>query len=136
MLSQFSIRILTSKVPLDGSLLGIAGLLPGIDFGLQKFSAGDASVQTLPTEDANLDLSHIQPTCVLGRVVELDTAQEFLGSAYPQYVVEALSEVGVQVIEHQVNSTCLGVYASEQPTDEGDEINLSPALGDRAPGKD
>ena len=81
---QLAISILTRKVPLNGSLLGIAGLLPGIDFCLQNLSAGNASVQTLPTEDAHLDLSHIDPTRVLGRVVELHSTQEFLGSAYPQ----------------------------------------------------
>ena len=69
---------------------------------------------------------HIQPARVLGRVVELHTAQEFLGSVYAQYVVEALSEVGVEVVEHQVNSTRLGIRASEQPIDEGDEITIFP----------
>ncbi|MDO8465665.1 MAG: hypothetical protein Q7S46_10520, partial [Gallionella sp.] len=35
MSSQLSIRILSSEVPLDGSIFLVAGLLPGIDFRLQ-----------------------------------------------------------------------------------------------------
>ena len=130
-MSQLSIRILTCKVPLDGSTLGIADLLPSIDLRLQKLWAGDTPIQTLSTEDSNLDLSHIQPTCVLWGVVKLHTAQEFLGSAYSQYIVKTLSEVGVQVVQHQVNSTGLGVCASEQLCDERNKVDLSPALGDR-----
>ena len=109
MTPQLAICILSSEIPLDGSILGVACLLPCSHFGFQKFSITNAPIQTLPTENANLDLSHVQPTRVLWGVVELNTAQELLGSACSQHVVEALFEVGVQVIEHQVNSSCLGV---------------------------
>ena len=130
-MSKFPVRILTSKGPLDGSTLGVAGFLPGIDLRLQKLWAGNAPIQALPTEDSNLDLNHIQPTGVLWGVAKLHTAQALLGCAYSQDIVKTLSEVGVQVIQHQVNSTGLGVCASEQPGDEGNKVDLSPALGDR-----
>ena len=42
-----------------------------------------------------------------------------------------LSEMRVQVIEHQVNSARFGVYASEQFFDEGDEVSLSSTRCDR-----
>jgi len=61
MTPQLSIRVLPSEVPLDGPLFGISRLLPGINFGLQKFSTGNASIQALAGEDANFDLGHIQP---------------------------------------------------------------------------
>jgi len=69
----------------------------------------------LPTEEANLYLGHPQPTGVLWGVVELYTAQKLLGSTYSQHIVKALSEMGVQIVQHQVNPTGLGVCASEQP---------------------
>lgn len=54
----------------------VAGLLPGIDFRLQKFSTGNAPIQALAAEDADLDLRHAQPARVLWGVVELDAMQE------------------------------------------------------------
>lgn len=131
MTPQLSIRVLSSEVPLDGPLFGISRLLPGINFGLQKFSIGNASIQALAGEDANFDLGHIQPARMLGCVMELHAAQEFLGSARSQHIVEALSEVGIEIVQHQVNSTRLGIDASEKPVDEGYEVNLSPMGGDR-----
>ena len=128
---QLSIRVLPSEVPLDGPLFGISRLLPGINFGLQKFATGNASIQALAGEDANFDLGHIQPARMLGCVMELHAAQEFLGSARLQHIIEALSEVGIQIVQHQVNSTRLGIDASEKPVDEGYEVNLSPMGGDR-----
>ena len=68
MTSQFLIRILSSEVPLEGSLLGVASLLPSIDLVVQRWPAGDPSIQTLAAEDADLDLCHVEPTRVLGRV--------------------------------------------------------------------
>ena len=118
MTPQLSIRVLPSEVPLDGPLFGISRLLPGINFGLQKFSTGNASIQALAGEDANFDLGHIQPARMLGCVMELHAAQEFLGSARSQHIVEALSEVGIEIVQHQVNSTRLGIDASEKPVDE------------------
>jgi hypothetical protein len=56
------IRLLTSERPLDGSLGGVPSLLPRLDFSAQKFSTVDTPVQTLTTEDADLDLRHVQPT--------------------------------------------------------------------------
>src|SRR5665811_541879 len=128
---QLSIRILSSEVPLDGSSFLVAGLLPRIDFGFQKFSIGNAPIQALAAENSNLDLSHVQPARVLWCVVKLHATQELRGRAVAKHIVKALSEVSVQVIEHQVNSSRLGVCASEQVIDEGDEVNLSSTLGDR-----
>ena len=131
MMPQLPICILSSEIPLDGSLFLVAGLLPGINFGLQKFSIGNAPIQALAAENADLDLSHVQPTRVLRGVVKLHATQELGSRAAAKHIVKALSEVRVQVIEHQVNSSCPSVYASEQFIDEGDEVNLSSALGDR-----
>ena len=100
MSAESLICVLTSERPLDGLLRGVARLLPRVNFALQKLSAVDASVQALTTEDADLDLRHVQPTPMLGRVVELHSAQELGGRTLSQHVVEALSEVDVQVFHN------------------------------------
>jgi predicted regulator of amino acid metabolism with ACT domain len=50
--------------------------------------------------------------------------QEFFGSSDSKHIVKTLSEMGVEIVQHQVNSSCLDVRASKQPIDEGDEVNL------------
>ena len=103
------ICVLSSEGPLDGSPQCVSRLLPGIDLAAQELPAVDAPVQALAAEDSNLDLRHVQPTCVLGRVVEFDAPQELFRGAYSQHVIEALPEVGIQVVEHQVNTARLGI---------------------------
>jgi len=122
MASQFEICILPSKAPLDGASCCISRALPGIDLGLQDAAIGNASVQTLATKNANLDLRHVQPARVFGCVVELDSTQEFVGSTLAQNVIEALPEVRVEVVQHQVDTARLGVNACEQFANEGNEV--------------
>ena len=55
---------------------GVAGELPGVDLVLQRPRIGDAAIQALAREDADLDFGHVQPAGVLGGVVELDPAQQ------------------------------------------------------------
>jgi len=108
MRSEFLIRILSSEPPFDGSSLVVARLLPGIDLGSQQAAVGDSPIQALTTEDADLDLRHVQPTRVLGCVVELHATQEPCSRAPAQHIVETLSEVSIQVVQHQVNAARLG----------------------------
>jgi len=76
------ICVLSSKRPLDGSLQCVSRLLPGINLAAQEVPAVDAPVQALTTQDADLDLRHVQPACMLERVVELDALQELCRGAY------------------------------------------------------
>ena len=131
MSTELLICILTGELSLDGSLQGVSSLLPSIDLAAQELPAVYAPVQALTAEDTDLDLRHIQPTGVLGRVAGLDSAQELCGCARPQHIVEALPEVGAHVVQHQVNSARLGVCGGEQFADEGNEVNLDAMLSDR-----
>ena len=65
---------------------------------------------------------------VLGRVVELDAAQKLCGCAHSPHLVESLPDMGVQVVQHQMHTTGIGVCVGEQPADEGNEVNLAPML--------
>ena len=128
--TKLLICILTSELPLDGSLRSVASLLPRVDFALKKLSTGDAPLQALTTEDADLDFRHVQPTRVLRRVVELHPAQEFGGGTLAQDVIEAFLEMGIQVVQYQMHPTRLGIRANEQFLDEGDEVDLATVIGD------
>ena len=126
MTTEFVIGILTSELPFDGSFVGVSCLLPSVYFGLQQFSTGDPSIQALPAQDADLDLRHVQPTRMLWRVVELDSAQQLGSRTLSHDIVERLAEVGVQVVQNQVNAACLGIGIGQQITDERNEVDLAP----------
>jgi hypothetical protein len=129
--AEFSISVLAGELPLDGATPLVAIGLPDVYFALQKVYAGDSTIQALATEDADFDLSHVQPTRVLGSVVKAHAAQQFAGRLAAQHIVEALPEVRVQVVQHEVNAArgCVGV--GQQSLHECHEVGLAPVIGDR-----
>ena len=68
---QFDASIRRGKPPVDGPSLGIAPLLPSGHFLGQGCLVRDTPVQALAGQDAQLNLSHIQPTAMLRGVVYL-----------------------------------------------------------------
>jgi hypothetical protein len=62
MAPEFLICVLPSEVPLDGSAQRVSSSLPGVDFALQKLWRWEATIQALATEDADLNLCHVEPT--------------------------------------------------------------------------
>jgi hypothetical protein len=54
---EFDPRVVGGEPPVDGAAGRVAPILPGGNFSLQGGLVGDAPVQALPTEDAQLDLS-------------------------------------------------------------------------------
>ena len=129
--TELLICVLSSEFPLDSASKGISCELPDIDFALERPRIGNASIQALTAEDADLDLRHVQPARVLGGVVELDPAQQRGGRPLAQHVLERLPEVDVQVVQDQMHATSLAVGVRQQFVDEGDEVRLASALGHR-----
>ena len=50
---------------------------------------GSTARQALPLQDTDLDLGHVQPACMVGRVVELDPAQQRRGGLHAEHCFEA-----------------------------------------------
>jgi hypothetical protein len=55
--------------------------LPGVNLGFGQVAVVDTAVKTLSAHDADLDLGHIEPARVAGRVVEFQTSQDRRASA-------------------------------------------------------
>ncbi len=47
-------------------------VLPRGDVALHGFKIGDSPIQALPVQGAKLDLRHVEPTAMLGRVMNFD----------------------------------------------------------------
>lgn len=69
--SEVCLRISSGKLPIDGSIGLVASLLPRGDSSIQLFAALELVVHALATENAQFDLSHIQPATMLRCVMEL-----------------------------------------------------------------
>ena len=54
------------ELPVDADLGGIAGGGPGVHFGRQRRRIGQAAVQTLAREHAELDFGDVEPAGVFG----------------------------------------------------------------------
>ena len=68
---KFSASVLSGETPVyDGDSL-IALMFQRRDLSLQYHLVADSTVETLVAEDAQLYLSHVQPTAVYWSVVEL-----------------------------------------------------------------
>ena len=70
--------------------------------------AVDAAVQALAAQHANLDLDHVQPTGVLGDIVELQAAQQASGFARREGLIKCTGRVGRQIIQHDADALCPG----------------------------
>jgi hypothetical protein len=75
-LAEFFIGFLSGELPVQWSALPVATLLPHADVAAQLLASVVASaespIQALAGKNTNFNFRHIQPTGVLGRVVEPD----------------------------------------------------------------
>ena len=83
---HLSASIDTGKAPMDTAVVPIALGRQGHNMLPQLLLALDAFGQTAPLKNADLDLRHIQPTGMLGRVMDLQALPDtlrFLGGNAP-----------------------------------------------------
>ena len=120
---------LLGERPLDWAALAVAALLPSLDVTLKGIARVEAHVQTLAREDSDLHLGHVQSTCVLGRVVESDPAQQLGGPVRTQDIDETFFAVGVQIVQHQVQASSRTVSGGEQVAYKGNEVGLAAMFG-------
>src|SRR3990172_6727534 len=129
MASEFSICILAGERPINAASFGIALALPAMDFASRGHPVHQSSPKALTIQDADFDLRHVQPTRMLGRVVKLHASQQPASGRRTEYFLEAGAEMGVEVVQNQVNLSGGGVAALKEVLYETDEFGLGSALG-------
>src|SRR5882672_11856749 len=102
-------RALSGEHPFDASLIAVALNLPGLDLGFECLAVGDAAVEALAAQDADLDLDHVEPGGMLWGVVELQAAQDAVGLRRREGLVEGAWRMGRQVVERDADPLGLGV---------------------------
>src|SRR6266404_455261 len=129
MTAHLSIRILPREAPLDGTPGSVAAFLPGTDLATDRSQVRHASIQALSREDADLDLGHVQPAGVRGRVVKLDTAQQAPCSLDTEHFLKAAAKVGIEVVHHQMYPAGGTVDVFEQMAGKSHKVRLGASLG-------
>src|SRR5437762_2420455 len=126
---HLSIRVLPRECPRDAVASGVAALLPSHDFGREQSAIGQTPIKALAIEDADLDFRHVEPAAVLRRVVKFNATQQGLRGGDAEHLLETDAEVGIEVIQDEMNAPRRGIDVVEQMLDEGHEVDLGTVIG-------
>ncbi len=126
---HLSASIGTGKAPMDMRLLRIALSRQGHDVLPQMIEALDALGQTAPFKNADLDLGHIEPTAMFGRVMHLQSLPDALRFLWRKRLVEAGRRMRVEVVHHQADHARLWIDLIDQPADRLSKIQPGALLG-------
>ena len=95
---QLGSRAIDSEHPFDTRLGFVALFFPGGDLCDQLLAVTDLPIEALTTQDANLDFHHVEPACVLGRVMEFQAAQHTVSLGRRKSFIESTGSVSGQII--------------------------------------
>jgi len=89
----------------------------------------DPAVETLPFEYAQLDLGHVQPTALLGCVVELEAIKVRLSNVWWEELIEAGRIVCVELIDHHPDALGIRVVVIREFDHPVDPFGGASSLG-------
>src|SRR3954454_15310583 len=98
--TELDAGVLGSELPIGPCGGGVAAVLPGLDVALQRRPITHP-VWQVAAEGAQLDLGHVQPGSVLGRVVDLEPVSEALGLLGRERLVERGRRVDIELVHDQ-----------------------------------
>jgi hypothetical protein len=79
--AEFDACVVGGELPADLALVGVDGVLPGGEFGVEGVEVADAAVEALPGQCGEFDLRDVEPGPVFGGVVALKTLGQGEGLA-------------------------------------------------------
>jgi hypothetical protein len=107
--------------PTDRSLAAIAVAGPRGRFVSDPLQRCKAATQALFGENREFYFGHVQPTGMFGRMVPNDPFEQSLAALQPESLDQRLGVVCVEVVQHHVNPTSMGV-TPQQVSHEASEI--------------
>jgi hypothetical protein len=116
---------------MDACLAVIPLVLPSRYLPRDERLAVQPTIQALPVHDADFRLGHVQPTAMLGRVVELDLVQQPTRHLRPKCLIQAgaVVQAGIQLLE--ALAALLGGSSVASAEANGDVFFKGPILLDR-----
>ena len=105
-------------------------LLPCSDFVDEALGVVDSAIQALAAEHADLDLDHVEPTGMLGSVVELEAAQNSPGFGGRECLIEGAGRMGRQVVLYDPDAGGIGIVDIDEFAHAVGVIFCRPPFGD------
>ena len=105
------------EMPVHLPLVGVGGVLPCGEFGIEDVEVVDASAQALPGERGELDLCDVEPGAVFRGVMDLESLREGPGFGRRERLVEGAEGVRVEVVHDQHDFRRIGVVDAEEAID-------------------
>lgn len=118
LLSSFEI----GKLPLYSRSRRIAGSFQSPYLPLQGLPVAYPSAQTITLENTQLDLGHVKPTGVLGRVGKAQLPGDPPGLLWRKSLIERGRRVGVEIVENKFDPFGFGVAFIYQPFEDAGKI--------------
>ena len=126
---HLSTSISTSKAPMDLAALSIAFAGQSFNMLPKMLKAFDTFGQTSPLKNADLDLSHVQPTAMLRRVMDLQSFPDALCFLGRECLVEATHRMSIEIVHDQTDHPSIRIGFIHQPTDRLSNIQSSTSVG-------
>ena len=76
----------------------IALLCPGTELSLQGKGVGHAPLQALSLHNTDLNLSHIEPTALFRRIMELESSDQSSSFHRPKGLIKRTGILGIEII--------------------------------------
>src|SRR5512144_1508959 len=118
------------ELPIDTLLAVIAPGLPRLGFLTQGVDIRETAVQTLAGEDAEVHLSKVQPTAVLGGLVNLQPLRQAPGGFRREGFIKRTRLMGVEIVADQTHPGRLRILDLQQGLDFSGPVNGGAPLAD------
>ena len=105
-------------------------MLPCGDFADEALGIVDSAIQALASEHADLVLDHVEPTGMLGGVVELQAAQNSPGFGGRERLIKGAGRVGRQVVLDNPDARSIGIMDIDKFAHALGVVFCCPPLGD------
>jgi len=101
---ETSLGVEAREVPFKDGSVTVDVLVACLSLEAQGFQVGySAFAQTLPGKQADLDFGLIEPTGMLGSVMEGESLPNSLSSLDAEMAVERFAAMGIEVVQNQVD---------------------------------
>ena len=126
---KFSASVLSGESPVNdgGSLVTL--MFHRRDLSFQYHLVADSTVKTLVAQDAQLYLSHVQPTAVYRSVMELQAFGDAPRFGWLEGIVQRTQLVSVEIVQHQPYRIGVRICLINQPSHLMSEVHSSALLG-------
>ena len=94
---EFDARVRRAELPVHRANLLVAMILPALNLPTEVLDSGDIVGQALPCQDTQFDLGNIEPTRMLGGVVDFQAVDEGFCLLRRKYLVERSGRVRVKL---------------------------------------